>query len=306
MKGGIITILSPDENKSKEIALKFGKLQDSGDILMYYRKQGDYILSTLVPKEYPSSIINSIKASSLSNKIIIVHNEYLDWRDGELLLLANSTGTKSLATHSDTDKLKKLIESSNLSNIEINRFLDEKSNIEAVEPRYEKFVYIDRSFTVKGVGAVMLGFSFMDIKVHDTLIALPSMQRVEIKNIQVLDEDQVSVNPGVRIGIALRNVKAEDVKDTYALVPDENNIKNNIKDELIKYPWSEIKLGSTYHFIAGGISVTGIIKAYENREIDVELSKPIPNIKRIIIADVNAKNRKPRIIGYLNTNFNKV
>ncbi|AFZ70298.1 hypothetical protein Calag_0538 [Caldisphaera lagunensis DSM 15908] len=297
MKGGIISILSPSEESAKQAAERLGKLQDKGDLNIYYRKQNDYILSTITPTQYPSSIINASIAASLSNKIIILLNENLDWKDGELLLISNSSGVKSIAIHNNVTLIKKLIGSFDANNIEISSDYENELRYQEPEERKEDFVYIDRIFTVKGVGAVMLGFTFMDLEVHDKLIALPSMQQVEIKNIQVLDEDQTKVGSGVRVGLALKNVKAEDLKDTYALIPEEKKVVKSLEGDLIKYPWSEIKDNSQYHFIAGGITIMGHLKL--DKKAKVELNKPMPLTKRIMVVDVNSKIGKPRIVGYL-------
>ncbi len=297
MRGGIISILSANEEKAKQAAERLGKLQDKGDLNIYYRKQNDYILSTIIPTQYPLSIINTSVAASLSNKIIILPNENLDWKDGELLLIANSSGIKSVAIHNNASLIKKLIDSSNINNIEAISDYENEVRYQEPEERKEDFVYIDRIFTVKGVGAVMLGFTFIDLEVHDKLIALPSMKQVEIKNIQVLDEDQNKVGPGVRIGIALKNLKAEELKDTYALIPEEKKTIKSFEGDLVKYPWSEIK-ENQYHFIAGGIAITGHLKL--DKRAKVELNKPMPLLKRIMVVDVNSKLGKPRVVGYLN------
>jgi selenocysteine-specific translation elongation factor len=296
VRGGIISIVSPSEDKTKQAAEKMGKLQDKGDLNIYYRKQNDYILSTIVPTQYPLSIINTLVAISLSNKIIILLNDNLDWKDGELLLAANSSGIDSIAIHNNINLIKKLIESSNI-NVKVSSDYENEIKYQEPESRKEDFVYIDRVFTVKGVGAVMLGFTFMDLKVHDKMIALPSMQPVEVKSIQVLDEDQESVGPGVRVGLALKNVKADDVKDTYALIPEDKKWLKSFEGEFVKYPWSEIKENGQYHFISGGVILMGQLKFGDKAK--VELTKPMPKFKRIIVADVNAKSGKSRIIGYL-------
>jgi Selenocysteine-specific translation elongation factor len=43
---------------------------------------------------------------------------------------------------------------------------------------------------VRGVGPVAIGFAYTDVRIHDKLVALPSGVEVDVKNIQILDEDQ--------------------------------------------------------------------------------------------------------------------
>lgn len=73
-------------------------------------------------------------------------------------------------------------------------------------------VYVDRAFNVKGVGVVVLGYALTRVSIHDKFIAYPMNLEVEVRSIQVLDEDQDSVMPGTRVGLALRNVRLEDIE----------------------------------------------------------------------------------------------
>ncbi|WP_256202686.1 hypothetical protein [Sulfuracidifex tepidarius] len=43
---------------------------------------------------------------------------------------------------------------------------------------------------MKGVGTVVTGFSFTQVELHEKLTAVPVNKEVEVKTIQVLDEDR--------------------------------------------------------------------------------------------------------------------
>lgn len=161
-------------------------------------------------------------------------------------------------------------------------------------------VYIDRTFIVKGVGVVITGFSFTSVKVHDKLKVVPGGKEVEIKSIRVLDEDQESVEPGVRIGFALRNVKENEMKDALLLVV-KDNVKTTrvIKGKIFSFPWTKINDNQNYHVVSAGVAIMGQLKMINSSEAEIFLNTEIPLTERYLIIDVNAKQGKPRIVGYL-------
>ena len=67
---------------------------------------------------------------------------------------------------------------------------------------------------MKGVGTVVLGFVLGGkVSVHDKLRAVPSSpeKTVEVKGIQVNDEDYESAGEGIRVGLSLKGVDARDL-----------------------------------------------------------------------------------------------
>jgi selenocysteine-specific translation elongation factor len=75
-------------------------------------------------------------------------------------------------------------------------------------------IYIDRAFSVKGVGVVVLGFVLGGtVSVHDELRLVPHTDGkvAEVRGIQVSDVDQESVGRGLRVGLSLRGVELKDL-----------------------------------------------------------------------------------------------
>jgi selenocysteine-specific translation elongation factor len=75
-------------------------------------------------------------------------------------------------------------------------------------------IYIDRAFSVKGVGLVVLGFVLGGtVSVHDELRLIPHAEgkKAEVRGIQVSDVDQESVGRGLRVGLSLRGVELKDL-----------------------------------------------------------------------------------------------
>ncbi|MCY0860486.1 MAG: translation elongation factor [Sulfolobaceae archaeon] len=296
--GEIFAVIGSDEKERESIAEKLGKLHEKEKTRIYYRKHGEYIRSVLVPSQYPESILDTAESATLASTIILHLPVNLQWTDGELLLLANSVNTKKIIIVSQLQQemINKLLKDVKLSvQPEILNEIVEPSN-ENVEDDLG-IIYVDRVFTVKGVGTVVTGFTYTPVEVHEKLVALPYGKEVEVKSIQVLDEDQKEVKSGTRIGFALKNVKEEEVKDTYFLVKPEVKFAKEFEASFTKYPWSQAT--SMTHIIYYGNSFTGEIKE-ENDKTKVTLNNPIPiRAGKIPVINVNVKPGKPRVLGYL-------
>jgi selenocysteine-specific translation elongation factor len=81
-------------------------------------------------------------------------------------------------------------------------------------PAKGTLVYIDRAFSVKGVGVVVLGFVLGGtVSVHDELRLVPQAEgkKAEVRGIQVSDVDQERVGRGLRVGLSLRGVELKDL-----------------------------------------------------------------------------------------------
>ncbi len=87
-------------------------------------------------------------------------------------------------------------------------------------PKGKTLVYIDRVFTVKGVGTVALGFVLSGtVSVHDQLRPVPGPAgvRADVKGIQVNDVDFETAGRGIRVGLSLRGVEPKDLDRSHWL-----------------------------------------------------------------------------------------
>ncbi|QGA54738.1 translation elongation factor [Sulfolobus sp. E5-1-F] len=297
--GSVITVLSSDKNKVTEIAEKLGKLHETANTKIYYRKKGEYIRSILLTTEYPEKIIDLAEALSLSSTAILYIPETLTWMDGELALLIDSLNThnKIVISNLDRGKINNIL--SSLSSFIKFELYNDISDLSETKEEDKGIVYVDRVFTVKGVGTVVTGFSFTNVETHDKLVALPYNKEVEIKSIQVLDEDQKSVSTGIRVGFALKNVKEEEIEDLMYLVKPNVKVTKEIEGQITNYKWSTINQGQN-HIIVKGHAISVNIKI-DNQKAKIISSVPIPIVEnRIPILNVNVRQGKPRVSGYIN------
>ncbi|QKQ99773.1 translation elongation factor [Metallosphaera tengchongensis] len=295
-QGNIISVLTKDKDKSRNLAEKLGKLHEDGKVRIFYRRNGDYIRSVLTPSEYPEKILEAAEAASLSSKVFVHVGDELSWVDGEIALLATALGKQVfLVTELDEGKVRKVFKGTALETAEIVREpMDDEAKM-----KDKGLVYVDRVFVVKGVGVVLTGFALTDLKVHDKLISLPSGKEVEIKSIQVLDEDQEAVGAGVRVGLALRNVREDELKDSYLLIKTTVKTFKEFSAKGVIFPWSQVSEGQ-FHLVSNGSSIIGNIRT-DGEIFRVTLNQPIPLLDRLVLLNVNTKPGKPRVVGYLET-----
>lgn len=83
-------------------------------------------------------------------------------------------------------------------------------------------VPVDHHFDVKGVGAVVLGVVKQGmVRKNDALYAWPDRVLCPVRSIQVHDKDVSEARPGDRVGLALRNTKAEQLDRGMVLAPED-------------------------------------------------------------------------------------
>jgi len=278
LRGTISTVLACEDGEIRSIAERLGKKVED---YIYYKKIGEQIRSVLTPS--PQKILDQAEALSVSSSFYLRISKF-NSLEAELALMAEASGIQGIVLTDDIDTFNKYF-----GELSISRMAGEFRELD-VEVPDKGYVYIDRAFNVRGVGVVVLGFTLTQVNVHDKLIALPMKKEVEVRSIQVLDEDQEGVLPGTRIGFALKNVKLEEIEGINALVKPGIRMINKIKFK--KFKWA---LDSkTVHVVAGGFKLTGTVEGDE-----IILNGEIPEtVKRGIVLNVNAKPKTPRVIGY--------
>jgi len=112
-------------------------------------------------------------------------------------------------------------------------------------------VPVDHSFNVKGIGPVILGLvTDGTINKHDTLNVLPGIKTTQIRSIQKHDDEFDTAQEGDRVGLALKNVKIDDVERGTVLTSDSSvKTSKRIKSQasLLKYWHSPLKPGMVIH-----------------------------------------------------------
>jgi len=198
VKGYVSTVLSSRQEVGEEIAGRLGKRSEGNSI--YYRRVGEAYRWVLVPKA--ERLLDQAAALTASSSFYLALSEELGPRDGDLILLAEASGLPGV-TLGGGEVARRALKGLNILGT-LGEFREADREVEDLG-----FVTVDRAFNVKGVGTVVLGFAFTRLRVHDRLSALG--KEVEVKSIQVMDEDQDEVFPGTRVGLALRGAEVEEL-----------------------------------------------------------------------------------------------
>jgi len=291
-----------DENLGREL----GKKGTESDILMFNRKTDDCVFTFMSPVEdkltTKTQIISTIDAA-------IISYEQITSDIGETILLLDSLGIKEgiivVPKYTDTTQLTNLIKDTSLQNFTI---IDKNipkimQLLETLSPQRDTsepaVIIVDHSFSVKGVGEVILGIVKQGtFHKHDKMILLPLNKEVVIRSIQMQDKDFDESSAGCRVGLAIKGATAEEMKrGAVFTVPDGAKMDTKFKLNFTKnrfYP--EVKKG-VFHATVGMQSIPVNINEINGDIIDITTEKPICHTDddNFIILDLNAK--KLRYIG---------
>ncbi|WP_126450080.1 translation elongation factor [Sulfodiicoccus acidiphilus] len=290
IRGYVATILSTNLDLGMEIGRKLGKLHEDEATKIFYRKREDHLLSVLFPTGLPSRLVEAAECLTVSSSFFLRLPDSPKPEDGELLLLSEASGIEGSVIAS-TQVAGKLLNGTSLAG---------KISQEVKEVSYETpdrgYIAVDKVFQVRGIGTVVLGFSSTQLGVHDRLLTLPQGKEVEVKSIQVLDEDQDAVGPGVRVGIALKNVRQEELRGLYSMVKPETKVVDSIRGKLVKFEWADYSPGM-FHVVSSGSSSVASVEG--QGEVEVRLNRRLPFSSRFLLLNLNARPKKPRVVGYL-------
>jgi selenocysteine-specific translation elongation factor len=240
-----------------------GKKGTTSDITFYNLKKGDATVTFIEPTRYPEKLSSLFYAVSVSDHIILVVDE-INAAFGECVLMLQCAGKAKgcliLKNYISTDQIAPLIKGTVLEQYEVveddivglrEKFLDISIKQTAHQKSHETaargVVPVDSHFNVKGVGVVVLGFVAQGmIKKHDTLRVLPTEKTTQIRSIQKHDDDSDYAIAGERVGLALKNIEAEDLDRGFVLTNDaaiRHATTITGKAQLVKYWPAPLKEG---------------------------------------------------------------
>jgi selenocysteine-specific translation elongation factor len=242
----------------------FGKKGTTTDITLYNLKKGEDTLTLIEPMRYPDRLAPLFYACSLAKTAIVVVEE-LNATLGEQLVMLQCCGVNSgyfvLKNYITAQKIQPLVKGTILENY---KFVDDDPNLIREElitqttqiqipenPQTFGTVPVDHAFNVKGIGAVILGVVVNGaIKIHDTLKVLPGNQSTQVRSIQKHDDNFDSANETDRVGLALKNIKIDEI-DRGTVLTNDPEIKTtktvHAPASLVKYWQIPIKTGMVMH-----------------------------------------------------------
>jgi selenocysteine-specific translation elongation factor len=232
-----------------------GKKGTSTDITLYNLKKGEDTVTFIEPTRYPERLAPLFYATSLAKKAVVIVDD-LNATLGECLIMLSCSNVKSgyfiLKNYIPREKIDPLIKGTSLEKFEFvednplilkEKLLDEvarKTPTRLTECKQSLgAVPVDHSFSVKGVGVVILGLIVYGlISKHDTVKVLPGAKTAQIRSIQKHDDEFDCAYEDDRVGLALKNVEVEDLERGTVLTNDVSvkSVKAiEAKASLVKY-----------------------------------------------------------------------
>jgi len=246
-----------------DYARDLGKKGTTSDITFYNLKKGDATVTFVEPTRYPEKLSSLFYAISLADRVILVVGE-INASFGECVLMiqcaGKAKGSLILKNYITPDQIAPLIRGTVLEHYDVieedmvgirEKMLEiavkQTAHQKAHEGTGKGVVPIDAHFNVKGVGVVALGCVVRgSIRKHDTVSVLPTDKTAQIRSIQKHDDDAETAVTGDRVGLALKNIEAEDLDRGYVLSTDpalKHATTITGKAQLVKYWPSPLKEG---------------------------------------------------------------
>jgi len=289
------------------IGRELGKKGTESDILMFNRKLDEQIFSFMSPVEDrispKSQIISGIDAA------VVVFSETT--RDlGETVVMLDafniSRGIAVTSPYATPDQIAAIIKSTALRSFIVQERDPTKilEVLRSFEPERDTssstVVVVDHSFSVKGVGEVVLGFVRRGIvRKYDKLTLLPENKEVIVRSIQMQDEDYEEAEAGARVGLALKGATVEEMKRGSILcAPGSAKADRTFNLSFKKSPFysDELKEGAFHATVSMQTTPINIIEIGAT-SMGIESEKPIAYLPEdtFLLLDLNAK--KMRIMG---------
>jgi selenocysteine-specific translation elongation factor len=270
---------------------ELGKKGTESDVTLYNAKKGQVTQTIIEASKYPEKLQSLFYACSFADMAILVVEE-LNAAFGETILMLDCLGVKEgiivLTNYITGDQIKRFIKDTVLENYSmmeddlphLRQILQEKAdNIPIGDQADAGAVVIDHSFNVRGIGAVVLGIVRTgQVHKHDKLKALPSDKTTQIRSIQKHDDDFETAETGNRVGLALKNIEADQLERGMVLTNDPSyKTTTTIKGKLnlVKYWTNPVNPGMAVHVGNGMQFVTATIDYSQDGNIEIGLQKPI-------------------------------
>jgi selenocysteine-specific translation elongation factor len=292
-----------DEALSREL----GKKGTESDILMFNRKMDDYIFTFMSPVadklSAKSQIISTIDAA-------IVSFSQMTRELGETILMLDLMGVEagiSITTpYATPDQISAITKNTAMKSFKVEennpgRLLDLLKTFNPTRDNVSPTVVIvDHSFSVKGVGEVVLGFVKQGtVRKYDKLNLLPANKEAIVRSIQIQDEDWESAEAGTRVGLAIKGATIDELGRGSVLTTSSNikaNSKLKVGFQKSTFYAEEVREGS-FHATIGMQTTPITISEISDDSLVIDSPNPIVHATQetLVLLDLNAK--KTRIIG---------
>lgn len=265
----------------------FGKKGTRSDLQFYNVKGRDKALILIHAFSFPEKIVSLIQAINLSN-VFLVQVGVIDASLGELIIALKILRKKTyfLLEHKNEYLKEQLIPLINGLDYEI-KIINEQKDLAVLRDELldlnfnnegDSITEIDHFFNVKNVGVVALGVLKQGVlNARDQAVLHPQRKEIQVKTIQVMDEDLKTVSAQSRVGLSLKNCRVDELSRGSIIAKGELSVLNHIKGRLIKneYYKRSINQGEQLTIIHGLQQITCLVEEVNNEKISLNLLKPL-------------------------------
>lgn len=211
-----------------DVAKELGKKGTASDLTLYNAVREGHAVTLVEPTQFPEKFSALLGALAMADRALLVVTE-LTRPIAETIatlevlevpttvVLGPSVGEAEVARALRGGRL----EGAERVSLDLPHLRDRLDGWAAPVVDGPVLVPLDHAFPVKGVGAVALGVVRRGtLRAHDKLRLWPTPKPVEVRSIQVHDVDRKDAECGERVGVALRNVEADEISRGQILAPE--------------------------------------------------------------------------------------
>lgn len=314
MEGITVGVFGTEQETKSAFESSVAKKSEAEGISVFHRVEGGHRFSFLDTSDYPDRVQGYARIASISDHALYLFPKSgrLSAPDGELAVLLGSLGLPGTLELMDGSVAPETAASALKGTTVASYRVDERaSTSSAIDlsyagprrdwPSKSKLVYVDRAFSVRGVGTVALGFVLAgEISVHDQLRAIPGREgpRIDVKGIQVNDVDVDSVGRGIRVGLSLRGVEAKDLETSYWLDDGSFPLTDSPVFQFAKSPfYKQEVIGRDLHLQLPGEMLPVSLSEGGSGLVRATLPAPVPVWEGMRAAVIDLNGKALRIAG---------
>jgi selenocysteine-specific translation elongation factor len=277
-----------------------GKAATVNDIAMYNHASSEGVFT------YVS--VNSEKIQTLLQVInmidvpVIVINELTAALGEQMIAIAEYGFDRGfiILENMASEQISPLVKGTCIENFQIVKdhieLVQEIKKLEIRRPGSELSVPVDNYFNVKSVGTVILGIVKSGVvKKYDKVVIEPLGKEVMIKGIQSQDNDLDQAFAGMRVGLNLKGIEANEIRRGYVIGKSEKSAGIRLDFAGSKY-WKEPLKPGEQVFVSSGLMVsTATVKSLNPLELQTDGFFLYGRDSKFMIASTAQK--MPRVIG---------
>jgi selenocysteine-specific translation elongation factor len=276
-----------------ELASWLGKKGSVNGITFYNRREGETVLTILAPSNLEEKFYAIGEILTVCD-VAVISTKNLDSTFGEAVIAASLLKKRVLIT-------KENDVSGIVGKLGLDYELVEKEDIlqkldtiaQSKSASGDPVIDVDKSFPVKGVGTVLLGIALSGvIKKHDELVTQHG-KRLQVRSIQVQDEDCDSATAGARVGLAVKGIDEKEVEKGEVLAKERIMAIEEVSARLSFNPLGgDFSEETQYTLVSGfGIAPCKILKDGDSYRIKLGKPTQIRSSGFVILRD-----KKPKVL----------